>query len=104
MTMKAFLEKRIHVFGGGIQWRPLLHVNDASDAFIKCLESPIDVIALNVFNVGTELQNYQIIDVAEIIRDSINGNVELVVEESNIDNVLSLIEVSSEAGGVFKRV
>ncbi|MBA7629074.1 GDP-L-fucose synthase [subsurface metagenome] len=86
MTMKVFLENKIQVFGGGKQWRPLLHVKDASDAFIKCLESPIDVIALNVLNVGSELQNYQIIDIAEVIRDSIDGNVELVVEKSNIDS------------------
>ena len=86
MTMKAFLERKIQVFGGGKQWRPLLHVKDASNAFIRCLETPIDIIALNVFNVGSEQQNYQILNVAEIIRDTIKDNVEVVVEASNIDS------------------
>jgi nucleoside-diphosphate-sugar epimerase len=38
MTMTAFTEGKINVFGGN-QWRPLLGLEDASDAYIKALES-----------------------------------------------------------------
>jgi len=83
MTMKAFLDKKIQVFGGN-QWRPLLHVKDAARTYIKCLESPIDSIGNKIFNVGSEEQNYKIIEIAEIIKDSLKC-VEIDVEKSSID-------------------
>jgi nucleoside-diphosphate-sugar epimerase len=43
MSLKAHVEKRIQVFGGD-QWRPLLHVEDAADAFIKCLDATLEKI------------------------------------------------------------
>jgi len=83
MTMKAFLDKKIQVFGGG-QWRPLLHVKDAANAYIKCLELPIDKVGNQIFNVGSEEQNYKILEIAEIIKNTLK-DVKIVVEKSNID-------------------
>ena len=42
-ALKSLIEKKIQIFGGD-QWRPMLNVEDASDAFIKCLEAPIDKV------------------------------------------------------------
>lgn len=83
MTMKAFLDKKIQVFGGE-QWRPLLHVKDAANAYIKCLELPIDKVGNQIFNVGSEEQNYKIFEIAEIIKNTLK-EVKIVVEKSNID-------------------
>ncbi len=71
MTKTAVIDKRIYVHGGGKQWRPLLNVKDAANAFIKCLEAPINEIRGEVFNVGSSAQNYQIIEIANIVKKCI---------------------------------
>ncbi len=67
LTAKAVKEGKITVFGGG-QWRPFLHVNDAALALLKAVEGPTDLIHGQVFNVGSNEQNYQLGDAAHIIQ------------------------------------
>jgi nucleoside-diphosphate-sugar epimerase len=83
MTMTGFLEKQINVYGGS-QWRPLLHLDDAADAYIKVLNSDIDKVRGKIYNVGSENQNYKIIEVADMVKDAI-GNVEVVKHTDNTD-------------------
>ena len=40
LTAKALIDKKISVFGGD-QWRPLLHVNDVSNAISHCLNTDV---------------------------------------------------------------
>lgn len=88
MTMTSYLEKQIKVFGGE-QWRPLMHVTDASNAYIKVLDSDIDLIRGKIYNVGSEIQNYRIKDVASNIAETINGlshnKIPVVKEQTNVD-------------------
>lgn len=72
MSMKSFLEGRIQVFGGN-QWRPLLGVEDAADVYVRCLESDLKTVGNQVFNVGSDAQNYQIDEVAERISTTLGG-------------------------------
>lgn len=65
--MNASTEKKITVFGGD-QWRPLLNVEDAAEAYIKCLEAPIEKIKGEIFNVGSDEQNYQIKDLVNFVK------------------------------------
>ena len=67
LTAKAVKEGKITVFGGG-QWRPFLHVSDAALALLKAVEAPTDLIHSQVFNVGSNEQNYQLGDAANIIQ------------------------------------
>jgi nucleoside-diphosphate-sugar epimerase len=83
MTMTSYLENTVRVFGGN-QWRPLLHLEDAAEAYIKVLEADEKIIKGKIYNVGSESQNYKINDVAEIISTSLN-NVSIVVEGSGGD-------------------
>jgi nucleoside-diphosphate-sugar epimerase len=66
MTMNAFAERRIRVFGGK-QWRPLLSVEDAAEAYIACIEADITRVGNQVFNIGSDEQNYQIEEIARIV-------------------------------------
>lgn len=66
LTAKAVKEGKITVFGGG-QWRPFLHVDDAALAVLKATEAPTDLIHGQIFNVGSDEQNYRLIDVAHLI-------------------------------------
>ncbi len=81
MTMTAFLDRQINVLGGS-QWRPLVHVKDAADAYLKVLEN--DVARGKIYNVGSEKQNYKIIEVGQMIHDSI-GDVKLNTETTSSD-------------------
>jgi nucleoside-diphosphate-sugar epimerase len=66
LAAKAVLEDQITVFGGD-QWRPFVHVDDAALALLKALEAPREAVHNQVFNVGSNEQNYTIEQVAEII-------------------------------------
>lgn len=55
----AFLRKYIEVFGGS-QWRPNVHVRDVGRAIIQILSAPIDKVSRQVFNVGSNKENYTI--------------------------------------------
>jgi len=64
LTGKALFDKKIPIFGGS-QWRPWLDVEDAAEAYINCLETPIEKVKGEIFNVLSE--NYKIIEVGKII-------------------------------------
>lgn len=88
MTMTAFTDNKINVFGGE-QWRPLLHVKDAADAYIKVLEADINNMRGKVYNVGSEKQNYRIKDVSGIIGKAVSEtsgkDVPVNIENKNTD-------------------
>jgi nucleoside-diphosphate-sugar epimerase len=67
LTARAIVDGKITVFGGG-QWRPFLHVNDAAGALLKAVGAPTDLVHGEVFNVGSNEQNYQIGEAAQIIQ------------------------------------
>lgn len=99
MTMKAVTESKITVFGGD-QWRPLLHVKDAAEAFIRCIEAPIVKIRGEVFNVGSEQQNYQIKTLGEIVSQMIPGaKLEIRHEATDKrDYIVSFDKIYNELG------
>ena len=67
LAVKAITEGKIKIYGGK-QWRPNLHVQDAAEAFIRCLEAPRDKVNKEIFNVGTNSQNYQIGELGKIVQ------------------------------------
>lgn len=78
LTQKACKEKKISIFGGD-QWRPLLHVEDAARAFQLAMESPLEKIEKQIFNVG--LANYRIKEIGEIIKNNVPGAEVQVLEK-----------------------
>jgi dTDP-4-amino-4,6-dideoxygalactose transaminase/nucleoside-diphosphate-sugar epimerase len=69
MVMNAVQRRIIHVLGGGQQWRPFLHVIDASRAFLTALRAPLGVIDHQAFNIGGDAENYRIAELATLVRD-----------------------------------
>jgi nucleoside-diphosphate-sugar epimerase len=61
LTAKAVWENEIKIYGGD-QWRPLIHVKDASGALISCLEASAGLVSGEVFNAGSDRENYRIMD------------------------------------------
>lgn len=83
LTIKAIKEKKFTIFGGK-QWRPLLHVKDAANAYIKCLEQSIHKSGKEIFNVGSNTENYQIIDVGKKVKEII-PRAEMEIDKENVD-------------------
>ncbi len=65
MVATALRQHRIIVRGGGGQWRPFVHVRDAADATVLMVEGPAHLLAGETFNVGSDLHNVRIGDLAE---------------------------------------
>jgi nucleoside-diphosphate-sugar epimerase len=53
----------------GTPWRPLVHVEDIGRAFAAALEAPREAIHDRAFNVGATSENYQVSELADIVRD-----------------------------------
>jgi len=69
----AFTTGEVFIQSDGTPWRPLVHIEDISAAFLAVLEAPRDLIHNQSFNVGSSDENYQIRDVADIVRDTVPG-------------------------------
>src|SRR5271166_4295547 len=73
MTKNAYVARRITVDGGGRQWRPFVHVRDVARAFELALTSEASKIAGEVYNVGSDANNVQILNLAFRVRDAVPG-------------------------------
>jgi len=74
LTGFAFLQGEVLLKSDGTPWRPLVHIEDISRAFLACLEAPREIVHNESFNVGHTRENYQIREVAEIVRDVVPGS------------------------------
>jgi nucleoside-diphosphate-sugar epimerase len=64
---------RIYLKSDGTPWRPIVHIEDISGAFLAVLEAPRELIQKQVFNVGRSDENYQIRDLAAIVAETVPG-------------------------------
>jgi nucleoside-diphosphate-sugar epimerase len=69
----AVTEGVILLKSDGSPWRPIVHIEDISRAFIAGLEAPRESIHNQAFNVGQTLHNYRIRDIAEIVASVVPG-------------------------------
>jgi nucleoside-diphosphate-sugar epimerase len=63
----ALTTGKIYLKSDGSPWRPIVHIEDISRAFIAALEAPEDAVFNEPFNVGQTAHNYRIRDLAEIV-------------------------------------
>jgi nucleoside-diphosphate-sugar epimerase len=59
----------IYLKSDGTPWRPIVHIEDFSQAFIAALEAPREKVFNQAFNVGHSDHNYRIRDLAEIVAE-----------------------------------
>jgi nucleoside-diphosphate-sugar epimerase len=76
LVAHAVTTGRIYLKSDGSPWRPIVHIEDISRAFIAALEAPEDRVFNQAFNVGQTAHNYRIRDLAEIVA-SVVPNCEL---------------------------
>ena len=64
---------RVLIKSDGTPWRPIVHIEDISRAFIAMMEAPREQVHNVAFNVGRSEENYQIRDLADIVKDTVPG-------------------------------
>ncbi|NGX98524.1 MAG: NAD-dependent epimerase/dehydratase family protein [Candidatus Afipia apatlaquensis] len=67
LCAKAVRDGVITVFGAD-QWRPFVHVDDVARAIMTALTAPVERVAGEVFNVGSDTQNYTLGELAALIK------------------------------------
>ncbi len=100
MTMRAWKDRNIYIMGGGDQWRPFVHVRDVNKAFITCLEAPEEKVSGEIFNVGSNEQNYQIKQLAQFVVDVVpNVEIHKIPDDPDKRNYnLNFDKISNELG------
>ena len=74
LTAVAFTTGQVRLESDGTPWRPLVHIEDVSRAFLAVLEAPRERVHNEAFNVGRAEDNVQIKDIAEQVRDTVSGS------------------------------
>jgi nucleoside-diphosphate-sugar epimerase len=70
----AQLTGEVLIKSDGTPWRPLVHVEDISAAFLAVLHAPPAVVRNQAFNVGRTDQNFRVREVADLVRDVVPGS------------------------------
>jgi nucleoside-diphosphate-sugar epimerase len=74
LTAIAMTTGKVHLQSDGTPWRPLVHIEDISRAFLAMLEAPREVVHDQAFNVGRGQDNVQVRQIAEMVRDAVPGS------------------------------
>jgi nucleoside-diphosphate-sugar epimerase len=82
----AHLTGEVLIMSDGTPWRPLVHVQDMARTFLAVLNARRDVVHNQAFNVGSNIANYQIRDVAEIVADVVPGSRVVYAPEGSADS------------------
>jgi len=115
MTLSLYKTGRIRVGRPGTQMRPVVHVRDVAQAFLLALEKP-EKSRGEVFNVGSNDQNFKIADLAHAVGKAVGKPYEVemygepdarsyVVNFSKIERVLGFsakYDVATGAREVYK--
>jgi len=74
LTAVALTVGQVRLESDGTPWRPLVHIEDISRAFLAMLEAPRELVHDEAFNVGRVEDNVQVRDIAEMVRDAVPGS------------------------------
>lgn len=69
LTAWAYTTGKVHLKSDGSAWRPIVHIEDISRAFIAVLKADRDTVHNQAFNIGAPGENYRVRQIAEMVRD-----------------------------------
>ena len=69
----AFTSGKVMLKSDGSPWRPIVHIEDISRAFLAVLSVPRERVHAQAFNIGRNDQNYRIREIAEIVKETVPG-------------------------------
>jgi nucleoside-diphosphate-sugar epimerase len=70
----AYTTGEVLIASDGTPWRPLVHIEDISRAFLAVLEAPRELVHNEAFNVGRTEENYRVRDIADLVKDVVPGS------------------------------
>ncbi len=65
----ALTTGQVLIKSDGMPWRPLVHIEDISRAFVAVLEAPRELVHNESFNVGRTAENYRVREVAQMVAE-----------------------------------
>lgn len=81
----------------GMAWRPIVHIDDISRAFLAVLTAPIYSVHNQIFNVGSTEENYQIRELAGIVKKAVPGSRIEIAKDAGADKRTYRVDFSKLA-------
>lgn len=70
----AFTTGEVVIQSDGTPWRPLVHIEDITRAFLAVLHAPRELVHNEAFNVGRSSENYQVRDLGDLVEQVVPGS------------------------------
>jgi nucleoside-diphosphate-sugar epimerase len=81
----AHITGMVRLKSDGTPWRPIVHIEDISEAFLALMEAPRDVVYNQAFNVGRTDENFMMRDLAQIVMETVPGSKVTFAEDAGPD-------------------
>lgn len=81
----AYITGMVRLKSDGTPWRPIVHIEDISQAFLALSEAPRELVHNQAFNVGRTEENYQMRDLAQIAMETVPGSQVTFADEAGPD-------------------
>lgn len=81
----ALLSGEVLVLSDGTPWRPLVHAADIARAFTAALEAPREAVHDRAFNIGSEVNNVTVAEIAGQVAEAVPGAKVRITGESGAD-------------------
>ena len=91
----AWTKAKIYVYGAQ-SWRPIVHVDDIARAILLIIKNSDALNEKDVYNIGSNDQNFQKIGLAELVSNRLKTNIEITDTKKDPRNYRVLFEKCSE--------
>ncbi|MFD4630665.1 NAD-dependent epimerase/dehydratase family protein [Streptomyces sp. NPDC058284] len=81
----ALLSGEVLVLSDGTPWRPLVHAADIARAFAAALAAPKEAVHDRAFNIGSEVNNVTVAEIAEQVAEAVSGSKVRITGENGAD-------------------
>ncbi|WP_199549355.1 NAD(P)-dependent oxidoreductase [Streptomyces sp. N35] len=81
----ALLSGEVLVLSDGTPWRPLVHAADIARAFTAALTAPRAAVHDRAFNIGSEINNVTVAEIAEQVAAAVAGSKVVITGENGAD-------------------
>jgi nucleoside-diphosphate-sugar epimerase len=81
----AYTTGDVFLKSDGTPWRPIVHIRDITRAFLAAVEAPRERVHGEAFNVGRSDENYQISELAALVREVFPGTTVRMSEDAGPD-------------------
>src|SRR5258706_3764959 len=85
LAAHALLTGEVRLLSDGTAWRPLVHIEDISAAFLALLEVGRERVHAKAYNVGKTTENYLIRDVANIVAEVVPDSIVTFADGAGTD-------------------